>query len=740
MLRSAGTSSRKTALDGTRQLAVEYRPLAALIPYARNPRTHSDGQVAEIAASMREFGWTNPILVDGENGIIAGHGRLLAARQLGMAEVPVIELAGLSEAQKRAYVIADNKLALNAGWDVKLLGLELGELEALGFDLSLTGFGDMELAGLLAPGTQGLTDPDAVPDVPEEPVSRSGDLWLLGKHRLLCGDSTSPADVERLLAGVAPHLMVTDPPYGVDYRPDWRSKAGVNRNKSKLGTVRNDDRADWREAWALFPGEVAYVWHAGRFASIVQESLEACGFDIRAQIVWAKDRFALSRGHYHWQHEPCQPAGTMIQKVMERGAGSQPAKIEEVPIETLRAGDFVVSCNPSQGVVHRRGRQITRFGVRQFSGLMHSISAAGRVTRSTPEHRFSVRLSAYAAHKQVVYLMRRGDWWRVGRVGLFNSRGFGLSTRLADNKAEEAWIISVHDTSCEAQCAEQVLSCRYGIPTTHWEVDRWAKAPERARSPEMIAAIYAKLDLSALAARATLLLRDHRLERDQPLITAGERLMFSRKKTRLVRACNMFAEIMQIPMPIAADEFEWGTVTGNDATPFTGPVYSMDVDEDLHYVADGLVTHNCWYAVKGTAHWNGDRSQSTLWTIPARDDRGHGHGTQKPVECMRRPLLNNSSPGQAVYEPFSGSGTTIIAAETTGRICHAMEIDPAYVDVAVTRWAAFTGKAALLEEDGRVFADVAAERRDGGEAEGPASRAEPARQSRQRGRVATMGG
>jgi hypothetical protein len=247
MLRSAGTSSRKTSFGKERQLAVEYRPLALLIPYARNPRTHSEAQVAEIAASIREFGFTNPILVDGENGIIAGHGRLLAARQLGMTEVPVIELAGLTEAQKRAYVIADNKLTLNAGWDNKLLSLELGELEALGFDLSLTGFGDVELAGLLAPGTQGLTDPDAVPDAPEVPVTRSGDLWLLGKHRLLCGDSTEASDVERLLAGVSPHLMVTDPPYGVEYRPDWRSKAGVNRNRAKLGTVRNDDRADWRE-------------------------------------------------------------------------------------------------------------------------------------------------------------------------------------------------------------------------------------------------------------------------------------------------------------------------------------------------------------------------------------------------------------------------------------------------------------------------------------------------------------
>ena len=162
--------------------------------------------MAQIAASIREFGWTNPILVDGENGIIAGHGRLLAARKLGMGEVPVIELAGLSEAQKRAYVIADNKLALNAGWDSELLGLELGELGELGFDLSLTGFDEIEIAALTSPANPGLTDPDEIPEVPKQPTTLPGDVWVLGKHRLICGDSTDPADVERVLAGVKPHL------------------------------------------------------------------------------------------------------------------------------------------------------------------------------------------------------------------------------------------------------------------------------------------------------------------------------------------------------------------------------------------------------------------------------------------------------------------------------------------------------------------------------------------------------
>ncbi len=386
-----------------------------LIPYARNARTHSEDQVAQIAASIREFGFTNPVLTDGENGIIAGHGRVLAARKLGLAEVPVIELAHLTPAQRRAYVLADNKLALNAGWDEDLLRLELAELQDLGFDLGLTGFDADEIAGFLAEPTAGLTDPDAIPALPENPVTRPGDVWILGRHRLACGDCTDPAVVAAVLGTVRPHLMVTDPPYGVAYDPAWRNRAGVSTT-ARTGKVENDHRADWREAWALFPGEVAYVWHGALHATTVADSLTACGFDIRAQIIWAKDRLVLGRGHYHWQHEPA------------------------------------------------------------------------------------------------------------------------------------------------------------------------------------------------------------------------------------------------------------------------------------------------WYAVRGHGHWSGDRKQTTLWQIAGRsEDAETVHGTQKPVECMRRPIENNSSPGQVVYEPFSGSGTTLIAAEMTGRACHAIELSPAYVDVAVARWEAFTGEAAVREGDGARF-------------------------------------
>ena len=392
-------------------LKTESWPIERLVPYARNPRKN-DEQVERMVAAIREFGFRIPVVAKSDGTVVDGHLRLKAARKLGLTEVPVALADELTDAQVKAFRLLANRSANWAAWDEDLLALELEELQAMAFDVSLTGFDVAEIDSLLAkPTTDGLTDPDEVPETPAEPVSKPGAVWILGRHRLMCGDSTSADDVDRLLAGVRPHLMVTDPPYGVEYDPAWRNEALSGQKTKRTGMVLNDDRADWREAWALFPGDVAYVWHGALHAATVAESLVACGFDIRSQIIWAKERLVLSRGHYHWMHEPC------------------------------------------------------------------------------------------------------------------------------------------------------------------------------------------------------------------------------------------------------------------------------------------------WYAVKGKAHWSGDRKQVTIWNIPSKgQDADTIHGTQKPVECMKRPMENNSSPGQAVYEPFSGSGTSIIAAEITGRACLAMELNPAYVDVAVKRWEDFTGEKAVLED------------------------------------------
>lgn len=418
-------------------------PTGQLKPYERNAKKHDQAQVDSIRASLRQFGQVHRVLVDEDGVIIAGHGRHEALLQEQFAEVRVLVAVGWEESEKRKFRLADNQLTMATGWDEKLLKGEVLELNALGVELDQLGFEPGRIAGLLHEPTPGLTDPDEAPEPPPVPASRRGDVWLLGRHRLTCGDSTNPEDVARVLNGRTPHLMVTDPPYGVKYDPAWREEFRPTKDGA-LGTVLNDDRADWREAWALFPGDVAYIWHAGTYCGAVANSLEACRFKIRAHIVWVKQRHVFGRGDYHFQHEPCYYA-------VKDGADQQ----------------------------------------------WHFV----------PEH----------------------------------------------------------------------------------EV-------------------------------ATYTVRD------------GER-----------------------------------------------------------------------------GHYEGGRKQSTVWNIEHVKSET-GHGTQKPVEAMKRPIENNSQPGEGVYEPFSGSGTTIIAGEITGRRVYAIELNPAYVDVAVRRWQAFTGLAATLEADGKSFDDVAAER------------------------------
>jgi len=412
-------------------LQLVYRRPDQLIPYPRNPRKN-DRAIDRMCDSIREFGFRVPVLATSTGDIIDGHLRWKAARRLKLESVPVILCDDWSEAQIRAFRLLVNRSVTWAEWDWDLLSAELRALQESNLDLQLTGFDEAELQELLGP-ICGQTDEDALVQPDAVAVSQPGDLWILGAHRLRCGDATNPADVTHLVGQHQPVLMVTDPPYGVDYQPVWRNTALGEANRS-IGTVRNDDRADWREAWKLFTGAVAYVWHAGVKSVVVAQSLEACEFEIRSQIIWGKPHFVISRGHYHVQHEPC------------------------------------------------------------------------------------------------------------------------------------------------------------------------------------------------------------------------------------------------------------------------------------------------WYAVREacSAGWQGDRRQSTLWLIGnGLSQSGNrepenaltGHGTQKPVECMRRPILHHTRRGEAVYDPFLGSGTTVIAAEQVGRACLGMELDPIYVDVAIRRWQAFTGKRAVLDSDGRDFEAVEQERR-----------------------------
>jgi len=401
--------------------------VSQLQPHPRNPRR---GDVDSIVESIQANQFYGACVVQRSTGyVLAGNHRLMAAIRAGLTAVPVIWI-DCDDDEALRLLLVDNRTNDLASYDDEQLADLLLEIRRDQESLAGTGYDEDALNQLLAElgrdseFSSGLTPEDAMPPLQEAAVSKLGDLWLLGPHRVLCGDATNSADVARLLGTMRPQLMVTDPPYGVEYQPEWRAEAGVNKNLAKMGKVSNDDRADWREAWALFPGTVAYVWHAGLKASEVQASLEATGFVMISQIIWAKDRFALSRGDYHWHHEPC------------------------------------------------------------------------------------------------------------------------------------------------------------------------------------------------------------------------------------------------------------------------------------------------WYTVrKGHEHlWNGARDQSTLWTIPRADDSGHGHGTQKPVECMRRPMLNNSCPGQVVYDPFLGSGSSIIAADSVGRVCLGLELEPRYVDLIVRRWQEHVGTQAMLDGDGRTFDKIAAAR------------------------------
>jgi len=413
-------------------MQVNEEPLEKLIPSPRILRKNDQG-VNRMGAAIKEYGMPIPILGRhrGEKiEIVDGHLRVKAARKLGMTTIPVVFCDDWTEAQVKGFRLLVNRSATWATWVDELVAMELADLDALDFDLSLTGFDPFEIDEFLFPDA---ADPSAneAPELPKTAVTQLGDLWICDSHRILAGDATSPEAVAKLYGPERPKLLLTDPPYGVNYDPNWRERAGLGRTQ-QTGLVMNDDRADWTVAYKLFPGNVAYLWHAGVHAAEVAASLEAAGFRIRAQVLWVKQHFALSRGDYHWKHEPC------------------------------------------------------------------------------------------------------------------------------------------------------------------------------------------------------------------------------------------------------------------------------------------------WYAVREgkSSNWCGDRKQSTVWEVANLNPFGGsnegpttGHGTQKPVEIMRRPILNNTRQKDIVYDPFLGSGTTLIAAELTGRVCYGLEIDPHYCDVIVTRFQDLTGKKAPLEGDGRTFEQVAEDRK-----------------------------
>lgn len=674
---------------------VELRPVGSIRPYENNPRDN-DAAVEAVAASIRACGFRQPIVVDETDVLIVGHTRYKAALKLGLTEVPVHVARGLTPDQARAYRLADNQTATLATWDDGKLVQELAALQAADFDLALTAFPEDEVLRLLTtPEPESSGDPDEVPEPPAEPVTRPGDLWLLGRHRLLCGNATTPEDLARLLPDGPADVLLTDPPYNVAYE---------GKTADQL-TIANDDmspdqyRAFLTAALAaakmhLKPGGAFYVWHADLMGLDVRTACAQAGLTVRQCLVWVKSALVLGRQDYHWRHEPCQPAGTQVAKVVKEGRWREDSVIEQVPIESLRAGDRVVSFGNAK--VYRRGRTVTGITSRRHTGNLHRVEAGELRTRATPEHRFTVRFNPALPKAGLLYLMRRGDRWRVGVCGMFNSRGFGVSVRLSQERGDAAWVLGAFANLTEARIAEQVVSCRYGVPTTVWEPGRNAGAGWVQRDQAGIDAIYHRLGVGRIRAGVDRLLRDHGLSTDLPLLVAAEKGNFSRTQSRQVAACNLVPNVMQVPVPPSGEGFEWRDLTAASFERVDDlEVWSMDVERDRHYVADGIIVHNCIYGWNdGAPHtWLGDRAQTTVLEFdkPAKNP---DHPTPKPTELFAYLLTNSCPPGGTVLDPFAGSGTALAAAERTGRAAALLELDPKYCDVIVARFELLTGKRA----------------------------------------------
>jgi site-specific DNA-methyltransferase (adenine-specific) len=287
---------------------IEHVSVDKLIPYANNARTHSDAQVAQIAASIKEFGFNNPVLISEDGTIIAGHGRLMAARKLGLTDVPCIKLSHLTPTQRKAYVIADNQLALNAGWNEELLTIELDELLADNFALEVLGFDPDELKRLMSENevTQGLTDEDQAPEVEDNPVTKLGDMWVLGKHRLMCGDSTSIEALETLCSGQLVDMWLTDPPYNVAYEGKTKDALTIKNDSMGDSEFRQFLRDCYVAADAVMkPGAVFYIWHADSEGYNFRGAANDAGWKVRQCLIWKKQTMVMGRQDYHWKHEPC---------------------------------------------------------------------------------------------------------------------------------------------------------------------------------------------------------------------------------------------------------------------------------------------------------------------------------------------------------------------------------------------------------------------------------------------------
>jgi hypothetical protein len=382
-------------------------------------------------------------------------------------------------------------------------------------------------------------------------------------------------------------------------------------------------------------------------------------------------------------HEWCQPPDT---RVLTPSGSSRPS--------ALRDGDRVVSFYAhSSAVVGLREGLRVRVAQRPYTGNLYGVTVGARQSWSTDGHLWTVRLTRDYPRKWCVYLMRRGPWWRVGVTKMRTTWGFGLKGRLCGEQGDEGWILDLHDSHADARMHEQLVSVQFGIPQTCWQESGQAQRRQRSHIEEF----YGRLDLGRLDVAAEAALAAYHRRRAYPFVRNDDtRAKFGARQSIQVRACNLLPEIMEVPVPSSGQQTQWQPVRAIDVQPYAGEVHSLGVAQHEHYIADGLVTHNCFYGWReGAAHqFHGPNNATDLWSIKKVNPQSMVHLTEKPVELAARAMEYSSRPGENVLDLFGGSGSTLIAAEQTGRKAFLIELDPLYVDVIVQRFEQFTGQKA----------------------------------------------
>lgn len=646
--------------------------------------------------------------------VVGGNMRYQVLKKLGYQEAPCKVIPeGTSVEKLKAYTIKDN--VAYGEWDIDMIANEWDTdwLNSIGLDLP--NFDPDEKVP-----DEAEEDNYEIPDTDEIKTDiKEGDIFIITSkglsHRVMCGDATKPEHVEALMGDKPADLLLTDPPYNVDYQGGTEKKLKIENDKmsdSKFHQFLSD--AFKQAARVMKPGAAFYVYHASWEVVNFITALRNNGLKYRQQLIWVKSSLVLGRQDYQWKHEPCQKPGTMI--TMEGGI--------KKPIEQIVAGDRVVGLHrPSLQLVgwnkSGTGKKVTGATSREYDGNIYHVRVGEIETNATDNHIFTVRYNREESAKYFVYLMKKGDKWRIGISQLRNSRGSGMRDRLRGEQADAMWVVSNgYETKIDAQIQETILGLRYGIPQTIWNTGKSGRIC--GKNEIQIDRIYDELGIEWINEGAKRLLGD-RINYPQIQRYTGKESTVS---GFTVEACNLIPKAYEVLMPHKAST---GTIIAQyqqieeiKTEKYKGIVYSLAV-EGKHYISDGMVTHNCLYGWKdGAAHYfinnrslttviedlidleklNKQQlkeilqeimSEKTPTTIIHEDKplRNGEHPTMKPVKLIGRNVTNSSRLYDIVLDLFAGSGSTLIAAHQLMRNCRAMELDPKYCQVILDRIAKF---------------------------------------------------